>query len=53
VPVVVGSVVGQSAQGKSIFVERCGIAEKLLNEIAGANVMDQIAEQMAAERIVA
>jgi hypothetical protein len=53
VAVVVGRVVGESAQGKSVFVERCGIADKLLDEITGANVMDEIAEQMAAERIVA
>jgi hypothetical protein len=53
VAVVVGCVMGESAQGKSVFVKRRGIAEKLLDEIAGANVMDEIAEQMAAERIVA
>ena len=51
--VIVGGVVSEGAESESIFIEGGGIAEKRFDKIAGAHVVDEIAEKMAAERIVA
>src|SRR6266568_125474 len=48
----VGSVMRQRAKRECIFVDIVALAQEFEDEIAAANVMDQIAEFFAAERIV-
>ena len=43
----------QRAQGKRVFVEIRGIAKQSLDKVATANIVDQIAEILAAKGIVA
>src|ERR1700693_4433192 len=50
---VVRCIVCQCTQRKSVFIQVSRIAKQGLNEIAGPDVVDQVAEQMAAERVVA
>src|SRR5208283_3135493 len=49
----VGNIVRKRAQGESVFVGILTLQEHLSDEIAAANVVQQVAEFHAAERIVA
>src|ERR1035441_2181281 len=49
----VGNVVGERSQSESVLIEVLRIAEHRQNEVAGADVMCQIAEDMITEGIVA
>ena len=46
------NVVGERADGEGEFVGGVRIAKKALDEVAGADVVDEIREQAAAERVV-
>src|ERR1700716_3224555 len=51
-PGVVRGIVTESAQRKRVLLEVARIADQRVDEIAGANVVQKIAEETAAERIV-
>ena len=44
---------GQGSQSESILVEIRGVPEERFHKVATANVVDQIAEELVAERVVA
>ena len=52
VPFGIGGIVLQCAQSERVFVEVLRFANQSLNEITTANVMREIAEKAAAERII-
>ena len=49
----IGGVVGQRAQREGEFVQRMRFADQVQDKISGAHVMHQVAEELAAERVVA
>ena len=49
----VGCVVGQRAQREGVFVDVLRAAHQVHHEVAAADVVHQIAEKTAAERIIA
>ena len=49
----VGRVVAEGTEGEGVLVHVAGVAEKGLDEVAGADVVQQVAEEVAAERVVA
>src|ERR1700683_2472037 len=51
--VVVRRVMRQGPESKRVVVDVVGIAQQRLDEVAGSNVVNQVAEKLAAERIVA
>ncbi len=53
VAVIVRGVVSERAQGKRVFIERSGIAEQGQDEIAAADVVQEVAEEMAVVRVIA
>ena len=53
VAVDVGRVVRQSAVGERQVIQTLRLLEKRRHEVSAAHVMDEIAEKLAAERIVA
>src|SRR6185312_4920231 len=52
-PAVIGSIVGESAERESIFVKVRGVPQERFHEVATAHVVEKIAEELIAERIVA
>ena len=50
---VIGRIMGQRSQGEGVFVDVLRITEQSFNEISAANVVNQVAEELAAKRIVA
>ena len=52
-PAVVRRVVGECAQGKSVFVEVRGLLNHNYDEVSTTHVVHQVAEILVAERIVA
>src|SRR5712692_2063483 len=51
--VAICRVVRQSAERECVFIEILGIADQRLDEVAAANVVHQIAEEMTAVGIIA
>ena len=43
----------QSPEREGVFVQVVGFAQQVLHEVARADVVNQVAEELAAERIVA
>jgi hypothetical protein len=50
---VVGDVMGQGAEGEGQLVDVSRIANHRLDKVAGARVVQEVAEKLVAERIVA
>src|SRR5580765_2750092 len=50
---VVGRVVTECAEGEGVLVDVVRVTDQRGDEVAGANVVQQITEEMTAERIVA
>ena len=50
---VVGGVVRERAERERVLVDVARLADHRLDEVAGADVVQQVAEEMAAERVVA
>src|SRR5437660_464394 len=48
----VGSIVGKSTQGKRQFVQVLGIANQFLDKVSTANIVDKVAEELVAVRII-
>ena len=49
----IGRVVGQRSQREGQFVQRLRFANQVQDEISGTHVMHQVAEELAAKRVVA
>ena len=50
--IIIGGIVRQCSQSESILIKVLGFADQVEDEIAAADVMCQIAEELAAERII-
>ena len=51
--VVVGGIMSQRADGEGVFVEVLRIMQQGLHEVSAPHVVGQIAEKMAAVRVIA
>jgi hypothetical protein len=51
--IIIGGIVRQRAQSESVLVNVLGVGDQVDHKIAAADVMRQIAEELAAERVVA
>src|SRR5579872_7330777 len=51
--VVIGGVVSQATEGKRVLVDVLRLVKQRLDEIAAANIVREVREEMVAERIIA
>ena len=49
---IIGRIMRQRAQSERVFVQILRLRDLIQNEIAAADIMHQVAEQMAAERVI-
>ena len=52
VAIIIGGIVRQRSQSESVLIEVLGFADQVEDKIAAPDVMRQIAEELAAERII-
>src|SRR5438067_1419317 len=49
----IGCIVGQRSESESVFVDVAGFGNERRDKITAADVMDEIAEKAASERVIA
>jgi hypothetical protein len=52
VAVIIRAVVSERSEGESVFIEIFGVSEQRFDEVGASNVVNQVAEEMAAVRVI-